>query len=126
MRFMRAVVLTLIFAGFAVAACEDEPSRGAGTLTVTLRSPHPQEGGARIRLVGPGMISASAIEGEVHARVRGDTMGVLVVRPDAGVLRFALEVQDTTRKPRGALVQVVGPDNEVRPALLGYSVEVVR
>jgi hypothetical protein len=72
------------------------------------------------------MIEATALEGEVHTRVRGDTMGVLVLRPDPGRLRFALQVEDTTRKPRGALVQVVGPDNQVRPALLGYEVEVTR
>ena len=72
------------------------------------------------------MVSASALEGEVYTRLRGDTMSVLILRPEAGVLRFALQVQDTTRRPRGAVVQVVSAENEIRPALLGYEVEVRR
>lgn len=120
------LLMVLILGGLSVAGCDDSPPSGAGTLTVTLRSPNAADGGARIRLVGPGMVSASALEGEIYTRVRGDTLGVLVLRPDAGLLRFALQVSDTTRKPRGAVLQVVGPDDELRPALQGYEVEVTR
>lgn len=106
--------------------CDDDPPPGAGTVTVTLVSPEVGEGAARIRLVGPGMGEVTAIEGEVHARVRGDTLSVLVLRPDAGLLRFGLQVADTTRLPRGSVVQVAGPDNQLRAALPGYRVEVAR
>ena len=116
----------LLLGSLALGGCDADPPRASGTLVVTVQSPNDAEGGARLVLVGSGMISATALDGEVHTRVRGDTMGVVVLRPDPGLLRFALQVEDTTRKPRGALVQVVGPDNQVRPALLGYEVEVVR
>ncbi|UCC25110.1 MAG: hypothetical protein JSU98_15495 [Gemmatimonadales bacterium] len=116
----------LLLGSLALGGCDADPPRAPGTLVVTVQSPNEAEGGARLVLVGSGMIEATALEGEVHTRVRGDTMGVLVLRPDPGRLRFALQVEDTTRKPRGALVQVVGPDNQVRPALLGYEVEVTR
>ena len=72
------------------------------------------------------MGGASGLDGEIHTRARGDTLSVLILRPDPGPLRFLLEVADTTRKPRGAVVQVAGPDNRVRSALLGYRVEVSR
>ncbi|HSG48067.1 MAG TPA: hypothetical protein VLA43_09665, partial [Longimicrobiales bacterium] len=106
--------------------CDDGPVAAGGTLTVHLRSPNPAEGAARIQLVGRGMGTATALEGEVHTRTRGDTLEVLVLRPDPGILRFALQVEDTTRRPTGTVMQVAGPENTLRSGLAGYVVEVVR
>ena len=120
----RVSIPALLLLCLAAGGCDDAPTPGPGTLTVSLASPNQAEGAARLVLVGQGMGAASALDGEVHVRVRGDTMGVLLLRQDPGPLRFLLQVQDTTRKPRGSVVQVAGPDNELRPALLGYRVEV--
>jgi len=122
----RTAVLTLLLFVLAGLACDDSPDPGPGTLTITLVSPNALEGVARLRLVGPGMGAVSALEGEVHVRTQGDTLSVLVMRAEGGILRFLLQVEDTTRKPRGAVVQVAGPDNVIRPALMGYAVEVTR
>lgn len=122
MRTPLAAVLALFC--IATAGCDDAPVPGPGTLTVSLASPNGVEGAARLVLIGPGMGTVSSLDGEVHVRVRGDTMGVILMRQDPGPLRFLLQVEDTTRKPRGSVVQVAGPDNEIRPALMGYRVEV--
>lgn len=123
---MGRVKLSAVALLLALVACEDGPPPGAGLLTVTIESPNAAEGAARLVLVGPGMVRTVEIDGPVATRVRGDTMSVLVMRPDPGVLRFGLEVADTTRKPTGTLVQVAGPDNRLRSALAGYGVEVRR
>lgn len=120
----RLLLMALSLALLAMTACDDDPVPGPGTLTVTLVSPNEAEGAARILLVGSGMGTVQAVEGEVHTRARGDTLSVLVLRPVAGLLRFTVQVADTTRRPRAAVVQVAGPDNRLRPALMGYSVEV--
>jgi uncharacterized lipoprotein YajG len=122
----RRAAIAFLAAALLLTGCDDAPVSGPGTLTVTLTSPNPAEGAARVRLVGRGMGSVSALEGEVHTRVRGDTVSVLVLRQDPGILRFLVQVEDTTRKPRAAVVQVAGPDNVIRPALMGYGVEVGR
>lgn len=116
-------ILALTFFGWG---CDNPPPPGPGTLTVTLVSPTQAEGAAQIRLVGPGMGAAAPLEGELHVRRRGDTLSVLVLRPDSGSLRFLLQVEDTTRRPRGSVVQVAGPDNAVRAALGGYAVDIRR
>lgn len=123
---MRKTLLLLLSLAIALHGCDDDPASGPGTLTVTLMSPNAAEGAARVQLVGHGMGAATALEGEVHTRVRGDTLDVLVLRPDPGILRFALQVDDTTRRPRGTVLQVAGPENVLRSALAGYAVEVVR
>ena len=110
----------------AVLGCDEGPPPGPGTLTVTLTSPTGAEGAARIRLVGKGLGAPVPIAGEVHARQRGDTMEVMVMLEEAGVLHFGVEVSDTTQKPRAEVVQVAGPDNRLRAALEGYDVEVRR
>lgn len=122
----RLSILSLAALTLLGAGCEDAPPPGPGTLTVTLASPNQAEGAARLRLVGPGMGTATPLEGELHLRRRGDTLSVLVLRPDSGALRFLLEVEDTTRRPRGLVLQVAGPDNVIRAALRGYAVEVRR
>ena len=109
-------------------ACDSTsaPPSGPGTLTVSVESPRSAEGAALVRLVGTGMGAPSAVEGEVHFRRAGDTLDVVVLRPDPGLLRFALPVDDTTRKPRAELRQVAGGDDLLQTALEGYAVEVTR
>ena len=109
-------------------ACDSTsaPPSGPGTLTVSVESPRTAEGSALVRLVGAGLGAPSAVEGEVHYRRAGDTLDVVVLRPDPGVLRFALPVEDTTRKPRAELLQVAGGDDLLQSALAGYAVEVSR
>ena len=118
---LRFVLLALLI---AVPACEDSP--GPGQFTVNLVSPNSAEGAALIRLVGPGLLGVSPIEGEVHGRIAGDTLEVVVLRETPGRLRFEVEVSDSGRRPRAQVVQVAGPNNELRGALSDYVAEVYR
>ena len=119
---LRRVAPALLLA--LVAGCDGGPPSGAGTVTVELTSPEGGEGAALVRLVGPGLRTVTSLEGEAHAAARGDTLDVFVLRADAGPLRFGLQLQDTTARPRGEVIQVAGPDNRLRPSLAGYGVEV--
>lgn len=125
---MRSLLRTLALTALLplVAACDDGFASGAGTITVALTSPEAGEGAALVRLVGPGLRAVTPLEGEAHAAARGDTLDVFVLRSNAGPLRFALHLQDTTAVPRGEVLQVAGPDNRVRASLAGYGVEIGR
>ena len=107
-----------------LTACEDSPA--PGRFTVSLVSPNSAEGAATIRLVGPGLQGVVPITGEAYGRIRGDTLEVMVLRETPGLIRFGLDVSDVTRRPRAQVVQVAGPDNELRGALSDYVVEVYR
>ncbi len=122
---MRRLFLLLTCA-LAATACDDSPPAGSGPLTVSVTSPNGAEGAAQLRLVGPGLGAVSPVTGEVFGDARGDTLEVVVMRPDGGDLVFAVQVQDTTRKPQVELVAVAGPGDAMRAALSGYSVEVRR
>jgi hypothetical protein len=106
------------------AGCGDDPS-GPGTLTATLVSPNGAEGSASIILYGSGLGAVSAIEGRVFSRHAGDTLRVVVVNPEGGVLRFAVGVDDVSRVPTAAALEVADTEDRLR-TLAGYSVEVTR
>lgn len=107
----------------AVVACGDE-GPAAGTMTATVVSPNGDEGAAIVVLLGTGLGEATAIEGRVFSERRGDSLRVVVARDPAGTLRFAIDVEDVTRPPVGAVVEVAGPDDQLRTVLGGYDVEV--
>lgn len=109
-------------------ACGDAgPVSGPGALRATLVSPNGAEGAARVFLVGEGIAAVSALEGRVFSFQRGDTTHVVVVHDaDAGGdLSFSVSVADTTRPPRGVVVEVSDPEDRVR-ALTGYALELRR
>jgi len=80
-----------------------------------------------VEVLGPGMGEVGALEGRVFSERRGDTLRVVVVRDEgAGDLRFTLEVADTTQVFTGTVLEVAGPDDEVRTALSAYVLELRR
>jgi hypothetical protein len=124
---MRRLTLSLVTAAL-VAACDTGPATpaGSGPLTISVESPRGAEAAAVVRLVGPGLGSAAPIDSEVYSDRRGDTLRVIVLREEPGLLRFTVEVQDTTRKPLAELVEVAGADNLLQGAVQDYAVEVRR
>lgn len=109
----------------SATACDSGPDPGPGTLTATVVSPNGAEGAAVLSVFGDGLQGVSAVQGRAFGELDGDTLRVVVVG-DGGTLRFGLQVADTTRKPTGVVVEVAGPDDELRPSVAGYSVEFVR
>ncbi len=107
-----------------LAGCGDEPS-GPGTLTATLVSPNGAEGSALVVLYGQGLGAVRPIEGSVFSREAGDTLRVVVVNPDGGPLRFTVTVDDITRMPTAAVLEVADTEDRLR-TLAGYTVEITR
>lgn len=109
-----------------VPGCGDGgPDSGPGALTATVTSPNGAEGAARVTLMGPGIGAVTALQGRAFSHAVGDTVQVVVVNPEGGDLVFSVAVADTTQPPQAVLVEVAGPDDQIR-ALTGYSVEVRR
>lgn len=119
---------TLAVAAMVTAACSDTaPPPGPGTLTATVVSPNGAEGAAIVEVFGPGIGDVGALEGRAHSEHRGDTVRVVIVRDDAGGgLRFTLAVTDTTQHFTGRVLEVAGPDDQLRLGVSAYSVEVRR
>lgn len=123
-RALRVAALATLLVG--TAACGDQgPASGPGELTVRVVSPNGAEGAAVVHLVGDGMGALSPVDGRVFGGQDGDTLRVVVVNEAGGELRFQLAVADTTVKPQGVLVEVSGPDDQLR-ALTGYTLEIRR
>ena len=122
----RLALLVLLAAPFAACDTGSGTPQGAGPLTVTVESPRGAEAAAAVRLVGPGLGALQPIDSEVYGDRRGDTLRVVILRQEPGLLRFLVEVQDTTRKPLAELLEVAGGDNLLQGALQEYAVEVRR
>lgn len=123
LRSLRAALGALLL---GAAACGDAgPESGPGTLTASVSSPNGAEGAAMVLLIGEGLGDVSPVDGRVFGLRTGDTLRVVVVNEEGGALRFAVQVPDTTRHPQAVLVEVSGPDDQLR-AMAGYSVELRR
>ena len=123
-RTLRAALLAALVSG--LAACGDEgPVSGPGELTATVVSPNGAEGAALLLLIGDGLGALAPVDGRVFGRQEGDTLRVVVVNEGGGDLRFRVAVPDTTQKPQAVLVEVAGPDDQLRP-LAGYTLELRR
>lgn len=108
----------------ALAACGDNPKEPPvpGTLTATLVSPNGGEGAVLLELTGEGVGDVAVSGG--HVFVEGTSpKRVLLVFDEPGTTRFTVEVPDVGEPPAVRFVEVVAPNNQVRPSLSGYKVE---
>jgi len=115
----------LLLLALLVAACEGGPTPGPGTLTASVVSPNGAEGAAVLSLHGPGIQGVSGGEGRVWGEPHGDSVTVVVVADQAGLLSFRVAVSDTLQRPEARLVEVAGPDDALRDGLEGYRVELI-
>lgn len=118
--------LVIFLAAALVAACDDEmPGPEPGWMTVVIESPHEAEGGVVLLFdqpigrtsQGPVRIFRRDVEGGVR---------VAALREIPGGLDFRVEVEDVHQPPAVELLQVAGPDNELRADLDAYTVELRR
>ena len=122
------MALTAVCLAAALGACGDQgPVSGPGTLTASVRSPNGPEGAAVLVLVGEGVGAVTSAGGaDVHANATGEGVRVVVLHAGGGDLDFRFELADTTRLPRILIEEVAAPDDQLRPDLSEYSVEVGR
>ncbi|MEQ1855031.1 MAG: hypothetical protein ABL963_01095 [Longimicrobiales bacterium] len=126
MRCLRA--LGVCATAVLLTACSDQgPESAPGTLTAALVSPNGAEGAAVVTLRGQGLGATTGLGDVVLFRLDdADVTTMVLVSPSGGSLSFRAEVADTTRPPTTAVLQIAGPDDELRATLSGYRLEWVR
>ena len=121
-------LLPLLLLG--LAACGGDatsPSpRGPGTLAARVVGPTPDDGAAHLRLVGSGIGTVTAPGGRVFLGRSGDTLDVVVALETPGVLELRVALTDTTSLPTAAILEVSGPDDQLRSSTGGSALEWVR
>lgn len=114
-----------LLALLAFAACSDEgPSPNRGTLTATLQSPNGKEGAAVLVLFGSGLGEIRRLgDTEVYRRDEDGLTRLVLVNMDGGELSFELDVSDVRLPPVAVVLEVAGPDDELRAGLSSYRIE---
>ena len=113
-----------------VAACDDappEPQPVPGDLVVRLVSPNGSEGAAVLQTTDGGITEIS-VEAGLHAfhRTEGGLTRIVLVRDEAGEIRFVMSVEDWNRPPQFEIVEVADGTNRLRASLVGYEVNIGR
>lgn len=124
MRSGRAIIFTVCAAVFAVGCGDEGPVVGAGTLTAVVTSPYGDEGAALLTVVGPGIEEiGQAGSSQVYANGSAGRFTVVLINEPGGELSFSVALADTTQKPTATFLEVAAPNDTLRTALDGYSVE---
>lgn len=125
---MNRVLVAAAAALVASAACQDAPPGPApvpGDLLVTLVSPNGAEGAALLTTAEAGIVevTADAPVQAFHWR-EAAVDRIVVLRDDAGVIRFRMSVEDVLRPPQLVVAEVADAANRLRATLTGYDVEI--
>ena len=114
----------------SLAACDDappEPQPVPGDLVVRLVSPNGPEAAAVLQTRDGGVIEIAVAEGlrAFHWTEDGLTR-IVLLRDEAGEIRFAMSVEDWNRPPHLEVVEVADAANRLRAGLVGYEVQIGR
>ena len=124
MRSRRQTLIVCAWGAVLFSACDsDDPAPMPGVLTATLVSPNGAEGSAHVRLFGEGIVEVRPLDARTFSHAQGDTVNVVLVRDQAGDLRFLVALADTTRVPSAAVLEVAGGDDRLRSNLQSYRLE---
>lgn len=124
-------LLLLFVLVFMLVGCDDgvQP-RGPGDMTAVLDSPNEAEGAMLVELVGEGIGQARGASGPYFVEAFGgegssETSGVraIVLHQTGGELRISFELDDRDELPVVQVIEVAGPDDELRGDLSEYSVD---
>ena len=123
----------LLIFPFALAAlgCNDlGPSgpEGPGSINVTLSSPNGAEGSAVFEMTGgTGLGVVTSFGGEVYHNYNYGTgiTRVVVIMDVPGNVQFKVRTSDVGDLPAVTVLQVADGDDQLRPSLGGYEVEVI-
>jgi len=118
---------TVVLLVTALASCNDNPTSGdvrqPGVMTATLVSPNGAEGSALLEVGSGTVLDVTPVESYVRAyRVAANPVRIVVLRLEPGDIAFRLTTDDVNRPPELRVVDVGGPDDQLRPSLSGYSV----
>jgi hypothetical protein len=101
-----------------------EQPEGPGAIFVDLRSPNGNEGAGVFRIEDlSGLGEVTSIGAWVFTEPEGEGMRVVVILPTPGPVQFQVSADDVSRLPKVSLIQVAGPENQLREELEGYEVE---
>jgi hypothetical protein len=110
----------------AAAACDDappEPQPLPGDLAVRVVSPNGSEGAAVLETGDEGITELSLEEGLRAFRwSEGGLTRIVLLRDEAGEIRFRMNVDDVNSPPRLHVVEVADAANRLRADLTGYDV----
>lgn len=115
---LRAAAL-LALASFA-AACSDQLI--GGPVEGTLESPNAEEGAAVLELGAVGLGPIAVRGGEAYTNESGNVTRVVIVLRSSGPIRFGVTLPDGVAAPSVRVIEVAGPNNEIRTSLGRYSV----
>jgi hypothetical protein len=120
---------TVMLVVTTLASCNDNPTSGdvqqPGVMAATLVSPNGAEGSALLEVGSGTVLDVTPMESYVRVyRVAANPVRVVVLRLEPGDIAFRLTTDDVNRPPELRVVDVGGPDNQLRPSLAGYSVSV--
>lgn len=109
------------------ASCNEDPTGGEmrqpGELTASLVSPNGDEGSALLEVASGTVLDVTAVEPYVHVfRVGSNPARIVVLRMEPGEIAFRLTTDDVNQPPELRVVDVGGPDDQLRSSLAGYSV----
>jgi hypothetical protein len=122
--FARGAALLLVL---TLASCNDGPTSGdvpqPGEMTATLISPNGAEGSALLEVGSGTVLDVTPVGSYVRAyRVAANPVRIVVLRLEPGDITFRLTTDDVNRPPELRVVDIGGPDDQLRPSLSGYSV----
>lgn len=108
----------------ALAACDGGTgaSPAGGEFIAALQSPHGPEGAALLELTGEGIESVAGSSVTLLDLPVNGGRRVMLVREPAGVIEFRVRVAPGNEPPDARVLQVVGPDDQLRPSTDGYAV----
>jgi len=123
MKSARTRWLLLVGTLLGLIACDTEPAgpSGPGALKVTLRSLFRQDAGAAvIELIGAGIDSVSAIDGDLFLSRNDDVVRVVVLRDQPGQIEFLIHADDRSTPPVVHLIEVTDSSNQLWPGTIHW------
>ncbi|MFC1661976.1 hypothetical protein ACFL3S_11100 [Gemmatimonadota bacterium] len=129
-RSVSAALLIVAVVVAALGACDilspSDPS-GPGSFHAELLSPNGLEAAAVFELAGGvelGVVTAPG--GDAFWDHAGGTSRIVVVLDSPGVIRFDIRTENVRKLPTVTVIQVADAQDDLRPSLSGFEVDVVR
>ncbi|HEX2209899.1 MAG TPA: hypothetical protein VHG93_19650 [Longimicrobium sp.] len=126
---MRIPPFLVLLPLLALAACDGgtgASSSAGGEYIGALQSPNGPEGAAMLEITGGSVQEISAASATLFRQPVSGGQKVMLIRPDAGRIEFRVVIADGGELPQVRVVQVVAPDDSVRPTTDGYAVTFTR
>lgn len=121
----RASFISLLATLLALAACDGGTGPGGprgGDYDAVLQSPHGAEAAAHLQLDGVGIENVAGDSAFVASSAVSGGRRVVIVREQAGTLRFRVTMAEGQGPPAVRVLEVAAPDDQPRASVSGYRV----